>query len=163
MAVCADAYAALKVQSMMAQDKIAHVPSGSADNAYRAWAIAAHEVGRCPPIGMHIRQNLGPVVRQFHEPVISFGEELDIMIRMGRKDGRSTEVLWFSAVEAAFLKCVEKGCRALWALERIDDAPVHHVLLGLVRELRVTEEQLHGKRPTSSCFTFSTTGAYGVL
>ena len=85
------------------------------------------------------------------------------MIRMGRKDGRSTEVLWFSAVEAAFLKCVEKGCRALWALERIDDAAVHHVLLGLVRELRVTEEQLHGKRPTSSCFTFSSTGAYGVL
>jgi len=62
---------------------------------------------------------------------------------MHAQDRLTPEIVRFGSAEADRRESVDQGHGARGVLERVHDPAVHHVLLRLVRELRLGEEELH--------------------
>jgi len=140
MAVCA---AARNVPSMMAQERSPMYQPARPMNAGDARLTAAGKGGRGAAVGVDVGQPLGAVIRQLHEVRVGILEERDVVVGVHFENRLAPIIRGPGSLQTRALQRRDTRGGATRILERIDDAPVYHVLLGAMGQLRFAEEKLH--------------------
>ena len=73
--------------------------------------------------------------------------ERDVVAGVHLQDRIAAKVPGFRALQSHTCQRRDQRRGAVGVLERIDDAAMHHVLLGLMRQLRFGEEEFHVSSP----------------
>jgi hypothetical protein len=123
---------------------IAQEPAGPPDDAGSRAAPARPEIICGTTVGVDVAQDLRTGIRQFLEVVMGDLQKVEIVGRVYFQDRAETLIRHGRHRHALRRKRRDQVARPVRVFERVDDAPMHHVLLGLVRKLAVIEEQLHG-------------------
>jgi hypothetical protein len=93
---------------------------------------------------MHVGQNFRAVVGQFHEAAMGLLEEVHVVIHVHVEDRVAPMIVGFRLLEPQRIERSQQRSDAVGVLKGIDDTPMHHVLLGLVGQLGLGKEELHG-------------------